>query len=307
MLSYQHTFHAGNHADVMKHLTLCALIRALSKKAKPFFYLDTHAGNGCYELEGLAHHDAVAALQLLSKTDTQPPSVVDDYMAVVTPYLEKSMYPGSPLLVSELLALINVEKEQRGEGVCQANLQLCELHPSAFEQVKLWMKQTDFHCHHQNGLHLLNAIAVPKPNRGLVFIDPPYEQVAEYEQVTEAVSKAIKKWQNGIFCIWYPLLSPERIDRVSGDITSSPKHGMSEGMLRHFTEFAKQKNIGLLDLQFANQAPSHDVGMYGSGMVIFNPPWQLEDTLSAVLAYLQSHLQHDNNRLSHISMLAPSP
>jgi 23S rRNA (adenine2030-N6)-methyltransferase len=305
LLSYQHAFHAGNHADVLKHATLCLLIRALSLKEKPFFYLDTHAGSGCYEIEGQSHHDEVAALSLL-QTAQIPPEIAD-YIGVIEPYIAKSNYPGSPLVVWDMLELLVKEKGYAENFFSTTNLLLSELHPSAFDDLKQWTRHTDFRCHHRDGLELLNATTPPKPNRGLILIDPSYEQVSEYEQLVQAMTKALGKWKNGIYCIWYPLLSAQRIDRISGDIVDSPKHGLSENMLNSFTELATKHNVGLLDVQFAHHSPSKDIGMYGSGMVIFNPPWQVDASLKIVVEFLQTTIQSDTNELSHISMLVPSP
>jgi 23S rRNA (adenine2030-N6)-methyltransferase len=305
LLSYQHAFHAGNHADVLKHATLCLLIRALTLKAKPFFYLDTHAGNGCYEIEGQSHHDEVAALSL--HITAQTPPEIADYIRVIEPYIAKSIYPGSPLVVWDMLELLVKEKGYEVDFFSSANLQLSELHPGAFDDLKQWTRHTDFHCHHRDGLELLKAITPPKPNRGLVLIDPPYEKASEYEQLVESMTKALTKWQNGIYCIWYPLLSPQRIDRISGEIVPSPKHGLSEDMLDSFTALASKHKVGLLDIHFAHQAPSQDIGMYGSGMVIFNPPWQLDESLKTALEYLQNNMQGNVNDLSRVSMLVPPP
>lgn len=305
MLSYQHAFHAGNHADVVKHVTICALLRALTQKPKPFFYLDTHAGNGCYELQGQVQQDEVAAFALSPKDGM--PVAIADYLEIVGPYLEKGSYPGSPLVASDLLALLAEERNQGNDSVEKANLQLCELHPSAFASLKQWMSSTNFHCHQRDAFELLNALMPPKPNRGLVVIDPPYEQAGEYEQVVKAITKALDKWRNGIFCIWYPLLSPQRIDRVTQNIVDTPKHGLSEKMLNSFTQLASESNVGLVDVQFAHQAPSVEMGMYGSGMLIINPPWQFESQLKSIVAYLQQQLVSDENKLSTVTTLVPSP
>lgn len=305
MLSYQHSFHAGNHADVLKHITLCAVLRKLLIKPKPFFYLDTHAGSGCYEVEDDVKHDPVVAASLPLQDDT--PEVIKRYLGIVQAYLAKSSYPGSPLIVSEAIASFADGNEPIEQAIVNANMHLSELHPSAFETLKMWMRSSSFHSHQRDGFELLNALLPPKPNRGLVLIDPPYEQAKEYDQVVHSVLNAIKKWPNGIFCVWYPLLSPERIDRKTQDIEYSPKHGFSEGMLSSLTDIAKAANIGLLDVKFANQSPSTDVGMYGSGMAIFNPPWQLESDLQESLLYLCEHLKFDSNELSGINWLAPAP
>ena len=304
MLSYQHSFHAGNHADVLKHITLCALLNKLVAKPKPFFYLDTHAGSACYEIDHNPKNDPLVATNLPVNDGT--PKIVKSYLNIIQSFFAKSTYPGSPLIVEEVLTLFAGTNEASKQAIKHSNLHLSELHPAAFETLHLWMRNTGFHSHQRDGFELLNALMPPKPNRGLVLIDPPYEQAKEYDQLIQSVSNAIKKWPNGTFCIWYPLLSPERIDRQTKAIEYSPKHGFSEGMLLSLTGVAKAANVGLLDIRFANQLPSTEVGMYGSGMAIFNPPWQVDLDLQEVLLYLENNLQVESNDLSAINWLAPS-
>lgn len=305
LLSYQHSFHAGNHADVLKHITLCAVLSKLVAKPKPFFYLDTHAGSGCYEIGNNPKNDPLVASKLPLSEST--PKVIKDYINVISPYLAKSTYPGSPLVAEEAITLFSASNDALIETVSCSNLQLSELHPTAFETVQTWMRPTDFHCHQRDGFELLNALMPPKPNRGLVLIDPPYEQANEYEYVIQSVSNAIKKWPNGTFCVWYPLLSPQRIDRETQAIEDSPKHGFSEDMLLSFAAVAKAAKVGLLDIKFANQSPSTEIGMYGSGMAIFSPPWQLDSCMDDVLLFLKNNVQIDANELSSINWIVPAP
>jgi 23S rRNA (adenine2030-N6)-methyltransferase len=305
LLSYQHGFHAGNHADVLKHATLCALIRALTAKPKPFFYLDTHAGNGYYDIEGQNHQDEVAALKLTQSAEA--PGAIEDYIKVIKGYTAKGSYPGSPLVAWDMLELLASERGLSKDALALGNMHLSELHPGAYASLKECNTHTNFHCHHRDGFELLNAVTPPKPNRGLVIVDPPYEQASEYMQVFESISQALRKWKNGIFCIWYPLLSPQRIDRDSKEISPSPKHGLSENMVDAFTTLGKELGIGVSNIQFANCEPSTDIGMYGSGMLIFNPPWQLESTLQSILEYLENNVQSDSNNLSSVTVLVPSP
>jgi len=305
LLSYQHSFHAGNHADVLKHITVCATLSKLVAKPKPFFYLDTHAGSACYVIDDNPKNDKVVAKSV--NCDEDSPEAVKHYYTIIQPFLSKFSYPGSPLVADGLLDLLIDANENIAQVVSNSNLQLNELHPSAAASLSKWMRPTDFNCHMRDAFEFLNASMPPKPNRGMVLIDPPYEQAKEYRQVSEAVANAVKKWPSGVFCIWYPLLSPERIDRRSGEVEASPKHELSEDMLLQFTDIAKAAKVGLLDIRFAYQSPSSEVGMYGSGMVIFSPPWQLEKSMQEVLLYLTQHLQLDTNKLSSLNWLAPAP
>jgi 23S rRNA (adenine2030-N6)-methyltransferase len=267
--------------------------------------LDTHAGNGCYDIQEQSHHDEVTA-RFLQETP-QTPAIIVDYMRLIKPYMAKLNYPGSPLVVWEMLGLLAREKGADQNTFAHANMHISELHPSAYSDLKQWTSHSEFHCHHRDGFELLNALTPPKPNRGLVLIDPPYEQVGEYEQVLESIKKALSKWQNGIYAIWYPLLSQQRIDRVSGDTVDTPKHGLSEKMLLAFTDLAAVHKIGLLDIQFAQQTPNENVGMYGSGMVVFNPPWQVDSTLKSALEYLKKSAHASASDLSKVSMLVDPP
>lgn len=295
MLSYQHSYHAGNHADVLKHLCLLALIEKLQIKAKPYFYLDTHAGNGCYTLthanaHNSQHVDEVVAAKLSAKM-AGGNAVIQQYQHIVSSYLDKGMYPGSPLIA---------EAQARE----QDTLHMSELHPQAFEDLSHWAKGTCLHIHKRDGFETLNALTPPKPNRGMVLIDPAYEQAQEYKQVEESVKSLIQKWPQGIIAIWYPLLSPTRINRNTKEIEDNPKASLSEKMLSNLSEFAEQ---GMIDIQFAVQKPSELVGMYGSGMVVINPPWQFEESMKPILSALTSQIQIDDNSLSHVQIVVPSP
>lgn len=291
MLSYQHSFHAGNHADVLKHLSLLALLDKLQAKDKAYFYLDTHAGNGCYDLPqaAMAHKYDTVMASMLSNDSSIESSIITQYKNIVAPYLAKNMYPGSPLIAD------SVARDHD-------NMHVNELHPKAFDALTMWCKHSSLQIHQRNAFELLNALMPPKPNRGLVLIDPPYEQASEYEQVFTSVASALKKWPQGIFAIWYPLLSNTRLNRHTKEIEENPKSGLSERMLTQFSSIAEN---GLLDLQFAVQSPSEHVGMYGSGMLIINPPWQLDTQLKLILQVLEEQIKQDDNQLSSLKFLIP--
>lgn len=305
MLSYLHSFHAGNHADVIKHITLIALLDKLQQKPKPFFYLDTHAGDGAYDTQEALNKDPLLAADLIdlasrkisgyfaeSSTQTTPDSnariassntpaptaeFIKQYIDIITPYLDKKIYPGSPLVAFEKISASSHIKN---------NLHLSEMHPSAFDGLKTWTKSSDFQLHKRDGFELLNALMPPKPNRGLVLIDPPYEQAQEYQHVIDAVANALKKWPQGTFAIWFPLLSPTRLDRKTKQISPSPKSGMSEAMLKQLASLATKYKGGMLEIRFVKQQPNEKVGMYGSGMAIMNPPWQFDTSISSTLNLL---------------------
>lgn len=258
------------------------------------FFLDTHAGNGCYALQhanvaNIQHADEVVAGKLSAKK-ADGNALIKRYKDIIGPYLDKQMYPGSPLIVDAVARDFD-------------SLHASELHPQAFAELQEWSKTSHLHIHHRDGFELLKALTPPKPNRGLVLIDPPYEQASEYEQLVTAVEQTIKKWPQGIIVLWYPLLSPTRINRTTKQVEANPKSGFSQTMLTKLSQIATQ---GLISIEFAVQKPSEHVGMYGSGMAIVNPPWQLDNTLNTLLAALTSQLPLDDNGLSNVSVLVPS-
>jgi len=300
VLSYQHSFHAGNHADVLKHLTLVAVLERLNIKAKPYFFLDTHAGDGIYDLnskQALQNAEAktgVLKFDLSSqeieekdKTGESVSELLDTYLNIINKYAADEEYPGSPLVAAALL--------RKGDNAFAA-----ELHPQAFESLKNNCRRTAIKAQHRDGYEMMNAVLPPTPNRGAVLIDPPYEQASEYDQVADAVFKAVKRWPIGIYMVWYPLLSDTREDRKTGEIVSNPKAALSDKMLSQLSGLDVKS---VLNIQFCSVKPSATVGMYGSGMCIINPPWQLENDLKDILAIIQEQLSGDNNQLSKVEWL----
>lgn len=300
MLSYQHSFHAGNHADVLKHLTLVAVLERLNLKTKPYFFLDTHAGDGIYNLnsaQALQNSEAKTGILQL-KLNRQlgndennnvkgNSALFDSYVNIVNQYIGEQQYPGSPMVASALL--------RKGDKAFAA-----ELHPQAFEALQRSCRPTGIKAQHRDGYEVLNAVLPPTPNRGAVLIDPPYEQMSEYQQVVDAVTKAIKRWPIGIYMIWYPLLSDTREDRKTNEIVNNPKSALAEKML---SQFSGLKVKSVLNIQLCSQKPSEKVGMYGSGMCILNPPWHLDNDLQEILMTLQKKLPDDNNKLSKVEWL----
>ncbi len=269
MLSYRHAFHAGNHADVLKHLVLIELTRYLGQKDKPFWVVDTHAGAGAYALDS-AHASKLAEYRegvgRLWERKDHPPAVAD-YMALVrrlNPSGGLKVYPGSPFF-----ALWTLREQDR--------LRLFELHSkdarllaenfaNAGKQVVV--SPTD-------GFAGLKALLPPPPRRGLVLIDPSYEEKQDYERVVKALKEGLSRFSGGTYALWYPQLTrleahelPQRLKRLP----------------------AKWLHVAL-----RVREPAKDgFGMHGSGMFVINPPWTLHDTLTGVMPYLVSTLGSDS-------------
>jgi 23S rRNA (adenine2030-N6)-methyltransferase len=259
MLSYRHAFHAGNHADVLKHLILVQLTRYLGQKDKPFWYIDTHAGAGAYALdEGYAtklaeYRDGIGRLW---ERDDLPPMVAE-YVALVRELNDGPLrvYPGSPWLARQTL------REQD-------RLRLFELHSTDSEL--LVENFSDLRERTQvvagDGFKGLKALLPPPPRRALVLIDPSFETAADYSGVITALEDALRRFPTGTYALWYPQLSrpesrqlPDKLKRLSA------------GKWLHATLSVR-----------AVAGP----GMHGSGMFVINPPWTLEEGLRGTLPWL---------------------
>ncbi len=269
MLSYRHSFHAGNHADVLKHFVLVQLLQYLNQKAKPYFVVDTHAGAGLYALD---HSHAVknaeyeeGIAKLLASNNLPEP--LKDYVQLVKRFNPNGgllHYPGSPLIAQALM-----RPDDR--------LRLFELHPA---DSKL-LEQNFEHDRHvkiepSDGFAGLKAYLPPPPRRALVLIDPPYEVKDDYKTVVNTLKDALKRFSTGTYAVWYPMLQreesqelPEKLKRL--DIT----HWLHVG------------------LQVTTPTPD-GFGMHGSGLFIINPPWTLHATLKAVLPFLTKTLGQDD-------------
>jgi 23S rRNA (adenine2030-N6)-methyltransferase len=269
MLSYRHAFHAGNHADVLKHFVEVQLLQYLAQKDKPFWYIDTHAGAGCYALDsGYAAQNAEYESGIARLWDRDDlPAALADYVALVkgiNPDGQMKLYPGSPLVAQQLL---------RG----QDKMRLFELHPTDSDILQenfsgqgsqVLMQQAD-------GFGALKALLPPPPRRALVLIDPPYEDKQDYRRVVSALGEGLKRFANGVYAVWYPQLQRVEAKQLPEQLKTLPV-----------------KNW--LHVALTVQSPGEDgFGMYGSGMFVLNPPWTLHGVLQEVMPYLVRHLGQD--------------
>ncbi|MCW8108467.1 23S rRNA (adenine(2030)-N(6))-methyltransferase RlmJ [Alteromonas ponticola] len=262
MLSYNHIFHAGNHADVIKHLCWLNVISYLKNKDKPFTLFDTHAGAGVYALDSVQaqkNSEFKSGISTVIGSHFSSP-LLQQYQDLCSSFLHDNLYPGSPILAAELLRH-------------QDTLQVMELHPNEVINLKRALKShagnKQTYVHHRDGLEGLLALAPPSTKRGAVLIDPPYEKKEEYQAVLKCVSSTLHKWRTAQIIIWYPLLSQR----------AKEKTGLSEQMV------AKMNNLGFetLTAELVVDAKSNDCGMYGSGVCVINPCWTLENDLSQAL------------------------
>ncbi|KGK41952.1 DNA processing protein [Nitrincola sp. A-D6] len=276
MLSYLHGYHAGNFADLHKHHLLVCLLAALNRKNKPWNYLETHAGKAHYALSSEQSEKTAeyreGIVRLWAQQD-MPDSVATylQQIRAVNPEGTLTFYPGSPALAA-------------GMARADDRLHLMELHPGEVQQLKrAFSDRADVAVHHRDGYEGVLSLLPPKPNRGLVLIDPSYEVKSEYDQVAAFLPKALKRWPNGCFAVWYPLLPAGRWKMMLESIRRS-------GL----------RNILRSELRVRNAS---DQGMYGSGMLIINPPWPLADTLQQSEPWLAECLAQDAGAGQLISWL----
>ncbi len=260
MLSYRHGFHAGNHADVLKHLLLQRILLHLSKKNSPFCCIDTHAGAGGYSLNhayALKNKEFETGIAKLWRRHDLPKCLAE-YVQLIKSFnrdQKLSFYPGSPLLMQRYL---------RGKD----RLFLYELHNTEIQLLKTIIKN-DRHISivHDDGLVSSLKILPPVERRGLVFIDPAYELKSEYALVLKTLKAMHQRFATGIYALWYPVIERERIDQLEKMLKTS---GIS--------------NIQLYELGIA--LDNGEAGMTASGMIIVNPPWTLSAEMRPELAWL---------------------
>ncbi len=261
MLSYQHAYHAGCFADVVKHTTLTYLLDYMIQKDKPLLYLETHAGRGLYDLKDAFAQKTKEAAHGVERLWHEPKpnlTVFSSYLKhikALNPTSELRFYPGSPLLAINTLR-------------AKDRLYLCELHPEEFKHVQKAKHQAKrVHFSQSDGLAQLKALLPPPERRGLIFIDPSYELKIEYQSVPEAIKLAFEHFSTGVYCLWYPLVDAhahQKLIKYMGQI-KAPHHIRFEFYLNHQTN--------PLDKQW---------GMNGCGLWILNPPFTLKAQLKAL-------------------------
>jgi 23S rRNA (adenine2030-N6)-methyltransferase len=270
MLSYRHAFHAGNHADVLKHYVFSLVLDYFNQKDKPYWVIDTHAGAGMYALKSdFAKKNAEFESGIARLFATQNlPEPLKNYIEIIKKYNENnsfSFYPGSPKIAEALL--------RRDD-----KLRLFELHPSdcklLIERFAGKGRQTKIEM--QDGFSGIKACLPPPTKRAVVLIDPPYELKTDYQRVVDCINDGLKRFATGTYCIWYPLLQrPEPAEMIKQLLAL---------------------NSDFLQVEMCVQAPSVDgYGMHGSGMFIMNPPYTLPKILEETIPILTQLLAIDES------------
>lgn len=282
-MNYQHAFHAGNFADVLKHVVLIMLVEHLKKKPAPFFFLDTHAGRGRYDLSQAEsqksgeYRDGIGRLLEVRPGDL-PPDLAN-YVGLVREAAGPgrsaiTAYPGSPALVALL--------RRPGD-----RLVLVEMEPREADALRdLLGRQKQVSILEGDGYAALKAHLPPRENRGLVLIDPPYESDAEFDRVLEGLEVAHERWPTGTFCVWYPVTGRAGPTRFRREIERS-------GIRR------------VLGITLGVRPQDAQVGMGTSGLVIVNPPWQIDAQLGDLLPELHRRLAPDGQGGTSVEWWVP--
>jgi 23S rRNA (adenine2030-N6)-methyltransferase len=272
-MNYRHIFHAGNFADVVKHVVLCRILAHLKQKAAPFRVIDTHAGAGRYDLSAPRAERTGEWRGGVGRLDEGPLAAKAE--ALIAPYREvlgeirnehgPLAYPGSPDIARRLARpgdrVVAIESEEQAF----AGLRACFGRNARAKAVRL------------DGWTGLLAYVPPKERRGLVLIDPPYEDPHEFQTVAERLAEAWRKWPTGIYCVWYPVMDARLVERFLGRIEAL---GI-ERVLR-------------AEIEVHKAAPGRGLG--ACGLLIVNPPWKLDEELRVLLPALAARMAKDEPR-----------
>lgn len=261
MLAYRHAFHAGNHADVLKHLVLTMVLRYMNGKDKPYRFVDTHAGAGGYSLEGRYAKKKAEYEQgigrLWDRTDL--PAPVADYVALVRAFNPQgglTQYPGSPAFAR---ALMRPGDQQR----------FFELHPTDERILASYAQgQRGVEVHHGDGFEGLKGQLPPSSRRGVVLIDPSYELNADYARTVGTLRDALHRFAEGVYLVWYPQVSKVEAAQLPRRLEALAPKGWLHARLT------------------VQRVDSKGFGLAGSGMFVINPPYTLHDQLAGVLPWL---------------------
>lgn len=272
-MNYKHVYHAGSFADVVKHVFLIALLDSLSRKQTPYCYIDTHAGPGHYDLTSefaSKTKEYAHGIEKIIQADN-PPQIIKQYLDYVhrinsqltgTKFSSLRYYPGSPLIARYMLRPHD-------------RMVACELQPQEYEALReCFAGDKQVAIHHTDGFLGLKAFLPPMERRGLVLIDPPYENPDEFTRIAHSLPTALKRFENGVYAIWYPIKEKVQIERFYRTLKENI-----------------QQSILAVELTIYPDLPNH---LNGTGLVIINPPWQFNESTQEILPWLWNALTVNN-------------
>ncbi|NEU97565.1 23S rRNA (adenine(2030)-N(6))-methyltransferase RlmJ [Bradyrhizobium uaiense] len=271
-MNYRHAFHAGNFADVIKHIVLVRMLTYLQDKPAPFRVIDTHAGAGLYDLtsseaqRGGEWLTGIARLMQARLSDEALPLIAPylDIVRAFNPRGELKAYPGSPLIARALMRP-------------QDRLTACEIEPTARKQlIDALRRDAQARVVDLDGWTALPAFVPPNERRGLVLIDPPFEAKDEFERLTRAFTEAFTKWPTGAYLLWYPVKTRRATDELARSVAAAAASSRPAGKC--------------LRLEFSVAPQEAGAGLVSTGLLIVNPPWTLANELKIILPELEKPL-----------------
>lgn len=256
MLSYRHAFHAGNYADVLKHIVLSKCIQYLLKKDAPITYIDSHAGAGCYSLANTMAQKTEEYKEGIQRIDEALLRTIDnEYAELIQTYSDKQQYPGSPEIAKKTLRKKDL-------------LHLFELHPTDFHLLQShFSTERNVIPHNTNGYTNFLPLLPTKGRRALILIDPSYELKTEYQQLVNTLSDAYKRMPNAVFLIWYPVVNRITVEKTIQKIRDN-----------------NIKDVWRYELGLQDDTEGY--GMTSSGMLVINGPWTLAKNMESILPKL---------------------
>src|SRR6202045_1190286 len=271
-MNYRHAFHAGGFADVIKHIVLVRILTYLQEKQAPFRIIDPHAGAGLYDLAGEEAQRSgewlpgIARIMQARFSETTLP-LIKPYLDIVrafNPERDLKTYPGSPLIARALLRP-------------QDRLTACEVEPQARKHlIDALRRDTQARVVDLDGWMALPAFVPPNERRGLVLVDPPFEQKDEFERMAEGFAQAFAKWPTGSYLLWYPVKSRRATDNLARQVAEVAGAGAQPAKC--------------LRLEFSVAPQAAEAGLISAGLLIVNPPWKLLGELKAILPELEKPL-----------------
>lgn len=257
-MNYRHSYHAGNFADVLKHLVSANIIEILSRKDKPICYLDTHAGRGIYSLSSsieMTSRESGTGIEKIMETTKDIPPLVAKYQEIVKTWGYPAYYLGSSAIAKTLLRASD-------------RLILTELHPEEHAILKAqFSKNKHIAVHHLDGYKALKAFLPPKERRGFILIDPPFEKPNEWDLLIEHLRIGIQKFGTGVYAIWYPIKAAKE----------------SQAFIHSVNSF---KPNDALSIELSIYPKDVSINLIGCGMMVINPPWPLKKEIEEWLPWL---------------------
>ena len=286
-MNYRHAFHAGGFADVIKHIVLVRMLVYLQEKPAALRVIDSHAGAGRYDLtsdearRGGEWLTGVARIMQARFSERTLP-LLKPYLDIVTafnPERELKTYPGSPLIARALLRP-------------QDRMTACEVEPKARKQlIDALRRDTQARVVDLDGWTALPAFVPPKERRGLVLIDPPYEQKDEFERLAAGFGEAFAKWPTGSYLLWYPAKSRRATDELARQVAQASGQAKPPGRC--------------LRVEFSVAPQTASAGLTSAGLLVVNPPWTLAAELKTILPELEKPLGQGG--ASRFRLEAPKP